>query len=145
MRTSLTLAVVLASIGCATGQMAGPGARPLSTTSYFISEHGTVALDVLVPQRDRSLYDIVVRTWPAMLRPPRTSNVVPRGPNDVVGVYADGAFIGGVETLRSVFARDVVQMRRLSQAEEFHRFGHAHPGGGLVIAWSTPHALMPRR
>ena len=139
MRTLLTLVVAATTIGCGTLPPLAQAPRPCVDASFFESSHHVIALDALVPQRDRSLFDIVTRTWPAMLRGPLSpSNVAYRGPQDAIGVYADGAFVGGPEALRHLYGRNVVQMRRLTMAEEFFKFGHAHPGGAVVLEWRIP-------
>jgi hypothetical protein len=109
---------------------AGPAVGGLS------SGLSTMQADVLVPMHDRTVYDLIERRWPTVLRP-MTPNARsgPRG--DVVGVYANGVFIGGVETLQTVYARDLLAVHRLSASEEFMKYGHSHPGGGVVLVWRT--------
>jgi hypothetical protein len=133
MRTSLTL-VLAALLGCAGAR---PGTVATSRGLPFLSDHATIGADVLANDRHLTLYELVRRTWPTVLRPPvRTlSSYGGITSRDVVGVYADGMLIGGLETLQTIYASNVIQVRRLSRSEEFARFGRAHPGGGLVLQW----------
>lgn len=100
------------------------------------SSRSVIGTDILYSDPTRSVYDIVARQWPVMLRPAPVSlrgNTDPYG--DIIGVYAKGMWLGGQETLRSVPAGQVLAIYRLSMTEEFARFGRRHDGGAVEIVW----------
>jgi hypothetical protein len=133
--------------GAGTGGDTPPPVRRLlaGTTADFRREHvapsrstlRVIGTDLLAPEPDRPVYDLVLRTWPRVLRPdagPAAALQDPRG--DVVGVYARGAFLGGQDVLRTVPARQVLALYRLTAAEEYSRFGRSHPGGAIEVVWA---------
>ena len=100
--------------------------------------------DVLVPDANRTMLDLVQRHWPSLLRPPR--NVAAPGPDlrdDIVGVYSGNTFIGGQAVLANIPARQVLAAYRLTRTEESARWGRIHPGGAVEIIWRTP-STVPR-
>ena len=53
--------------------------------------------------------------------------------DDQIGVYINGTYAGGVESLRQLFARDVYSVRRLSASETAVRYGRRHLNGVLEV------------
>jgi hypothetical protein len=152
-RTALAGAAAAAAAAAAACATAGPRdpadaspamARLLSATTREF-RHDRVApartsataigTDQLSAEPDRVLYDIVLRTWPRLLRPGPTSimHQDPRG--DVLGVYTRAGFLGGPDVLRTVPARDVLAVYRLTPAEAYARYGRSHLGGAVEIVW----------
>lgn len=104
------------------------------------SSLSVIGTDRLVLEPDRPVFDVVARTWPRMFRPePRSAARLGAPPGDsrgdVIGVYSQGTFIGGQEVLRTMLAREVLAVYRLSLSEEFARYGRAHDGGAVEIIW----------
>ena len=135
-----------AATACATARTGADETR-LEGTALAGRPSPVLATRTLIPMRTLdldpglSLYDVVSRYWPYVLRPnvpvagpvPRPVAGDPRG--DIVGVYVGENFSGGQEQLRSIRSSAVSSIRRLSQSEEYIRFGRSHPGGALVITF----------
>jgi hypothetical protein len=139
----LPLALCAAAAACATAR---PLERPGRAESTVVIPNAPFALASrdLIPTRTLdldpglSLYDVVARYWPQVLRPQvmvptAPSTVDPRG--DVVGIYIDQNFAGGQEQLRSIRASAVSAIRRLTPSEEYVRYGRSHAGGGLILTF----------
>ena len=64
-----------------------------------------------------------------------------------IGVYAQfpgdkaALSLGGVDALRSIAARDIERILKLTPMQEFHRFGHAHTSGAVVLLWQVTSAI----
>src|SRR5207237_932981 len=93
-----------AACGAVVGARAAAAHRPAPVT---LATRSMIPLATLDVDPSLSLYDIVGRYWPQVLRPPQweTSPPDPRG--DLVGVYIDGNFSGGQDALRGIRASAV--------------------------------------
>jgi hypothetical protein len=90
---------------------------------------------VLQATPSRSLSEVVSSYWPTLGRqygPP-----IPSAGGEQVGVYANGALIGGLADLRAIRSGEVVTLQRLTRSEEYMRFGTAHPQGAIILTWRT--------
>ena len=134
--------VVCAATACATAPaLERPGLaehRIIPNAPYALASRTLIPTRTLDLDPGLSLYDVVARYWPTVLRPltpvPTTpSSIDPRG--DVVGIYVGENFAGGQEQLRSIRSSAVASIRRLTATEEYVRFGRSHQGGGLVITF----------
>jgi hypothetical protein len=90
---------------------------------------------VLQAAPTRSLGDVVSTYWPSLGR--QAATPLPSAFGEPVGVYANGALIGGLSDLRAIRSGDVVHLQRLNQSEEYSRFGRSHPQGAVVVTWRT--------
>lgn len=125
--------------GCVTATTGGP--------ARYASAGGALTVigpDVLRAEPSQPVYDLVLRRWPNLLRPPVIGAAGGRDARgDVIGVYAATHWLGGQDALRSINAVHVQSIRRLTPSEEFARFGRAHDGGGLEIVWGGPRPYGP--
>ena len=130
-----------AATACATSRPAGDVSRLESVAAarrappVVLATRSTIPLATLDLDPSLSLYDVVGRYWPQVLRPPlwETSNPDPRG--DVVGVFIDGTFSGGQEALRGIRASAVASIQRLTRSEEYVKYGKSHPGGAVLVSF----------
>ena len=134
---TLVLLLVTACGASYTAQRSGtasvaPASAPLDVTSRTI---GPAALQA---QGWRSLADAIRFYWPNVTTPPWRSPSLSLLAVDPVGVYANGARAGTLESLRDVSASQIVRVRRVTPVEEQTEFGQQHPAGALVIEWRKP-------
>ena len=140
---ALSLATACAT-AASTGRATAGSASPLQSSAVVPRAPLALATRDMIPRRTLdmdpglSLYDVVGRYWPQVLRPQSASpglrlTTDPRG--DIVGVYVDDTFAGGQEQLRSIRSSAVSSIRRLTTSEEFIRYGRSHAGGALVITF----------
>jgi hypothetical protein len=80
------------------------------------------------------MYEVVERRWPALIRGALPLTAAERAQTrDRFGVYANGVFLGGPETLRTFAADHVEHAERVGRAYEQMRVGRRHPAGGVVL------------
>lgn len=151
--TSVAATLVVAACGSATTGGTTPRLdtrlSPIFTPQFLRekvaperSSLRVIGADLLVPEAHRSLIDIVDRQWPTFLRPMRgpVGDGMPDLRQDIVGVYSGTAFLGGQTVLAAIPARQVLAAYRLSQTEEYARWGRMHPGGAIEVIWRSPSA-----
>jgi hypothetical protein len=132
---------LLAATACAASGPAGGSARLESAAAtrrippVVLATRSTIPLATLDIDPSLSLYDVVGRYWPQVLRPTIQETIAPDPRGDVVGVYIDGNFAGGQEALRGIRASAVSSLRRLTRSEEFVKWGRTHAGGAVVITF----------
>jgi hypothetical protein len=87
-------------------------------------------------------YDIIYALRPSMLvsrdlaQPTRSSAVVPQARRGIA-VYVDGLLFGGVESLTTIAAGAVRDVRWLSAADATTRYGTGNASGAIVVTtWS---------
>jgi hypothetical protein len=139
-RAAAVLSLALsAATACATSHPVGGASRLESAAVARPVPPVVLATRTMIPRAtldldpSLSLYDVVNRFWPQVLRPQMgfTARPDPRG--DVVGVYVDGNFSGGQESLRTLRASAVRSIQRLTRSEEFIKLGRSHDGGALLV------------
>lgn len=142
----LCATTVCATSACAASRAAGPRtagemaplasvAGPPSAPSVAFATRSLIPRAALDIDPWLSLHEVVGRYWPQLLRPPQRLLAAPDPRGDVLGVYIDGNFAGGQESLRGIRAGAVRSLARLSQSEEHARFGRAHAGGGVIVTF----------
>jgi hypothetical protein len=107
-----------------------------ATTSSFstMSSPGTgsmlnvAALGVV---NGETLFETLSRRSPMLLRPRAGTTVF--GPEEPLGVFLDGTFIGEVDALKMVFTREVLSVQKFSPSEASVRYGPLHRNGVLVV------------
>ena len=124
----LALASMSFAVACASAsQGAGDGSRGSRSliTAADIEAQGIQHLDG---------YTVVERLRANWLLPQR-----PSSPSDVSDgpilpvVYVDNIRLGDVETLRSVPAGDIAEMRLLNDRDADFRYGTGHVGGAIAV------------
>lgn len=116
-------ALVLLAAACATGpQGSDPTAGPRSPRN-------AVTYDQLAGTQQTSLYDALQRLQPSWLRPPA------RGFDQEIGVFLNGARVGGLEFLRQFPATQAQEVRYLdARAVEAELTGNQSRGlGGAIM------------
>lgn len=79
-----------------------------------------------------NLYDALVRWNVAYVRPRGVSlNASPN--QEPIGIYINGGYNGGVESLRSLPIGQVLSVRRMTASEASVRFGRRHSSGALLV------------
>ena len=124
-RRMLTLLVLLAANACGNTSEVPPEDRP-RTRSDRLSAQEIQRTELT------TMYDVIARLQPAWLRSPRTSGI-----NLDIGVFMDGALVGGLEFLRQIPASQVTEARYLSQREvqaELTRMQSAGLGGAIMLS-----------
>ena len=111
---------ILGAAGCAT-----PGKAPAS-------QHNVVTAEELVRAGDVNLYEALTQLRPAFLRP-RGSLPGATTPAAPIQVYIGGMSMGGVEHLRQIVAKAVVEVRFLEPQQAIARFGGNNTGGALLV------------
>ena len=131
-RLTPAIAVLSALAGCA-----GMSAPPLPYGQPSTGDIGLRHINgpVLQANPSRTLSEVVRAYWPTLgARGPAT--LIPTS-GDQIGVYANGALIGGLAELRTIRSGEVVHMRLLTRSEELTRFGRVHPQGAIVLTWKA--------
>jgi hypothetical protein len=130
-RLTSVVALLSALGGCA-GGMSAP-ALPYGQPSTADAGLRHINGPVLQANPSRTLSEVVGTYWPTLgARGPATfTNTF----GDQIGVYANGALIGGLAELRSIRSGDVAHLRLLTRSEEQARFGRVHPQGAIVLTW----------
>jgi hypothetical protein len=88
---------------------------------------------VLQATPTRSLSEVVSTYWPSLGR--QAASPLQSSFGEQVGVYANGALIGGLSDLSTIRSGDVVHLQRLTRSEEHMRFGQTHPQGAVIVTW----------
>jgi len=92
---------------------------------------------LVVPQVRRlsseSTYDLVARIRPFFLhaRAPLTRPL--EWGEEMIGVYVNGMFVGGVESLKEISADNVYSVRRISMADAGITYGRQFRDGALEV------------
>lgn len=130
-----------AATACASSRPAGDVSRLESVAAarrappVVLATRSTIPLATLDLDPALSLYDVVGRFWPQVLHPPTLAVARPDPRGDIVGVYIDGNFSGGQESLRGIRASAVRSIQRLTRSEEFAKWGRSHEGGALIVSF----------
>jgi hypothetical protein len=117
----LVLAMV-APLGCATPRS---GTKPSSDRNLLLS--GEIERTSAV-----NAYDAVRQRRPEWLRR-RGRSSIQNATADVLVIYLDGARLGSPQTLRSIAAGSILEIRHLDGPDATTRFGTGHAGGALLI------------
>jgi hypothetical protein len=78
-----------------------------------------------------NLYDALVRWNVAYVRPRGVSLYA--SSQEPIGIYVNGGYSGGVESLRSLPLGHVLSVRRMTASEASVRFGRKHSSGALLV------------
>lgn len=120
-RIALSALVLLASACASAPQGQDPTAPPRSRSD-------AITYDQLAGTQQTTLYDAIQRLQPSWLRPP------PRGFDTEIGVFLNGARVGGVEFLRQFPATQVQEVRYLTaRAVEAELTANQSRGLGAAI------------
>lgn len=124
--------VVLASgqAGCASR---GPGGDAASGDAArrvrpSVPSRESIGITELAPMRERSVYEAIQHLRPSFLR----GRGFHAGPGSLA-VYLDGLHFGGIETLHTLRASGVREIRYLSAIDATQRYGGHHGGGGAIL------------
>jgi len=124
--------VALTLLGCAP-----PSASARARQPKNLYEIGQTEIESEL-SKGGSTYDLVSRLRPSML----VSHARPAGPqarsqtweaNSSIKVYLDGFRYGGVESLATIPASNVVEVRWLSPMDATTRFGTGNVAGAIVV------------
>ncbi|GLC28369.1 hypothetical protein [Roseisolibacter agri] len=133
---SAVLAAALSLAACAST----PSSRDASSTDFRLNRPrpGDVSMRTIQGEalsRDpaRPLLDVLASYWPTQMRgDPRA---VQLGGDQGMGAYVNGNYMGGWDFLRTVRSGELVRVQRLTQSEEFLRFGRTHPNGAVELTF----------
>ena len=100
--------------------------------SFSLNEQYVMGESRLVP--GENLFDALRRSRPSLLRVRGTQGT----PSDLtgvdaIGVYVNGTFAGGIETLQTISARDVASVRRLRGVDASNRFAGRFRDGVIEV------------
>jgi hypothetical protein len=128
LRVGALLALTL--VGCAPPSAS---ARARQTHLYEISQ---AEIEAQLGKAG-SAYDIVRRLRPSMLQSRGHEGPQSRSPvweaNSSIKVYLDGLRYGGVESLETIPANTVLEVRWLSATDATIRFGTGNPAGAIAV------------
>jgi hypothetical protein len=114
---------VLSALVLACGSSGGPGARGSSNV---------ITAEELAAVEAPTVYEAVERLRPHFLRGRGTTSMRNAQPALPVVYYA-GVRQGGIEMLRQLRTRDVVEVRYLNASDATTRYGTDHTGGAIVV------------
>lgn len=124
-RALLLLVMTWGTLAAAACSTTGSQSRPARDRSLITREE-------LEAYDERSAYVAVERLRPGWLLADRTANL--RGAGSVTPqVIVDGMHRGGLETLRTLMAREIEELRFLSSSDASTRYGTGYPAGAIVI------------
>ena len=130
---SAALAAALSLAGCASTSGGSADATDFRLNRPRAGDISTRHIQGEALTRDpaRSLLDVMAAYWPTQMRgDPRA---VQFGGDQGIGAYVNGNYMGGWDFLRTVRAGEVVRVQRLTQSEEYLRYGRTHPAGAVVL------------
>jgi hypothetical protein len=81
----------------------------------------------------RSLMDVMASYWPTSMRGDPFARQI--GGEQGIGAYVNDNYMGGWDFLRTVRAGEVVRVQRLTQSEEYLRYGRSHPNGAVILTF----------
>jgi hypothetical protein len=123
----ITLALLLVTVGCASGaERAGGSTAPRADRNLITAE------EIATAERAGSAYEVVQALRPNWLRGRSPGTVQNPGAGAVV-VYVDDLRVGGVEHLRSLASTTISSMRFLDPGDATTRFGTGHMGGAILV------------
>ena len=131
-RVRAAIAVMIA-VGCRTFSAS-------STTSTPISEITKAEVDHIDDAAATTAYDVVrlLRPWMLVSRSLRDLDAIAgarhESPQHDVEVYLDGAYVGGVDGLKSIPRASVARVRWLSPIEAAARYGPGHSGSAIAVS-----------
>jgi len=134
---SAALAAALSLVGCASTS-GGSGGSEVSDFRLNRPRAGDISMrhiqgEALTRDPARSLLDVMAAYWPTQMRgDPRAPQF---GGDQGIGAYVNGNYMGGWDFLRTVRAGELVRVQRLTQSEEYLRFGRNHPAGAVVLTF----------
>ncbi|HET9385920.1 MAG TPA: hypothetical protein VFO67_12290 [Gemmatimonadales bacterium] len=118
----ILVAAMLAALSCATPRS---GARPSS-------QRDLLRFDEIERTSAVNAYDAVRQLRPEWLRR-RGRGSIQNATAEVLVVYLDGTRLGTPQTLRSIAAGSILEIRHLDASDATTRFGTGHAGGALLI------------
>src|SRR5687768_14571144 len=133
---SAVLAAALSLAGCAS--TSGGGSGDPTDLRLNRPRPGDISMrhiqgDALSRDPARSLMDVMAAYWPTQMRgDPRATQI---GGEQGIGAYVNGNYMGGWDFLRTVRAGELVRVQRLTQSEEFLKFGRTHPSGAVELTF----------
>lgn len=81
-----------------------------------------------------SLLDVLRRTHPRFLQSRDITVSSPRLGEDIIGVYLNGTFAGGLEILSTIPAHLVLSVERIRSADAANRYARKHRGHALEVS-----------
>jgi hypothetical protein len=123
--------------------MSGIGVLVLTlctTTSCVTAGGGTqgqrnrsqITAEEIATTNASSAYEIVERLRPEFLRSRGQKSLSDPTPDDPI-VYVNGMRSGAIESMRSMSAQDVLEIRFITAADATTRFGTGHTGGVIEV------------
>ncbi len=101
--------------------------RPKSGGSLVITE-----AEIAYEKDISNAYEAIQRLRPAMLRK-RMGARTPDGASADIEIWVDGRHVGQLESLNSIQAEQIKEIRFLSASDATLRFGTGHTEGAIVI------------
>ncbi|MGZ8377039.1 MAG: hypothetical protein ACXW0Z_07320 [Gemmatirosa sp.] len=89
--------------------------------------------EALTRDPSRSLMDVMASYWPTSMRGDPFARQI--GGDQGIGAYVNGNYMGGWDFLRTVRAGELVRVQRLTQSEEYLKFGRTHPNGAVELTF----------
>lgn len=80
-----------------------------------------------------NLFDVLRRTRPTLLRIREIGFPLSNDASEMIGVYVDGHFAGGLDALRSIPADYVLSVKRLRGIDATNRYASRHREGILDV------------
>jgi hypothetical protein len=117
-----SLGLIAAALGCATTS-ATPGVR---RDSKVITAQEIATVDVA------SAYDLIERLRPSFLRSRGQTSLGSAGP-DYPNVYINGQRYGEINSLRTIVASQVLEVRYYNAADGATKFGLSNTGGVIEL------------
>jgi len=132
------LLVALAAAACASGT--GSGTAPSGATAVPRGNANLITQEEIAGGSYQTALDIVQNLRPSMLRGRGVTTGVTgadasgyEGPVAGVVVYLEEVRLGGIESLRSIPAAGVKEIRFVSARDATTRWGTGHPSGAIQV------------
>ncbi len=81
-----------------------------------------------------SLHDVLRRTHPRFLQSRDVTATMPLLGEDIIGVYINGTFAGGLDVLSTIPAQHVLAVERVRSADAVNRYARRHRGHALEVS-----------
>lgn len=125
----LVLASMTLAMACASASQGGGGESSRSSRSVITAEE-IEAQDI----QHLDAYSVVERLRANWLLPQRASSPSDAAAGPILPVvYVDNIRLGEIETLRSVPAGDIADLRLLNERDATFRYGTGHIGGAITV------------
>jgi hypothetical protein len=127
------LALALTTACASTGEQRSSSAAGIITEAEISGSTASNAYDLVQNLRPRWLNTRGQQSLGTVTRATPTGPVAAME-RTTIAVYVDGARMGELDQLRSISARDIATIRRLSAGEATQRFGGDHPHGAILVS-----------